>query len=168
MKSMTQRVVLALAAGLVASAGWAADFKVGFVNTDRILKESAMAVSAQTRLEKEFAPKEKVLSAAAETLRTASAAFERDAPTLAESERIKRQRELMQMDQDFQRKRSDFQEDLANRKNEELQKVLTKANAVIRDLAKKGQYDVIFQDVVYINPKHDMTAAVISGVDAGQ
>lgn len=147
---------------------WAADFKVGFVNTDRILKESNMAVSAQARLEQEFAPREKVLADAAEGLRQKSAAFERDAPTLAESERMKRQRDLVQLDQDFQRKRREFQEDLNNRKNEELQKVLTKANAIIRDLAKKGHYDVIFQDVVYINPKHDMTPAVISGVDGGQ
>lgn len=163
-----KQLALALVASAMALGVHAADFKVGFVNTDRILKESAMAVGAQTRLEKEFAPKEKLLTAAAEALRTASSAFERDAPTLAESDRIKRQRELVQMDQDFQRRRREFQEDLANRKNEELQKVLTKANAVIRDLAKKGQYDVIFQDVVYINPKHDMTPAVISGVDAGQ
>lgn len=153
-----------LATGLAS----AAEFKVGFVNTDRILKESTMAVSAQSRLEKEFAPREKGLNNAAEALRKASADFERDAPTLAESERVKRQRALVQMDQDFQRDRRAFQEDLNNRKNEELQRVLAKANAVIRELAKKGQYDVILQDVVYINPKHDMTPAVLSGVDAGQ
>lgn len=153
---------------LMASLADAADFKIGFVNTDRILKESAMATNAQTRLEREFLAREKSLATAAETLRTSSASFDRDAPTLAESERLRRQRELVQMDQDFQRKRREFQEDLNNRKNEELQKVLTKANAVIRDLAKKGQYDVIVQDVVYINPKHDITPAVISGVDSGQ
>ena len=165
----SKKIQWALTAGALATGvASAAEFKVGFVNTDRILKESAMAVSAQTRLEKEFAPREKSLASAAEALRKASADFERDAPTLAESERIKRQRALVQMDQDFQRDRRAFQEDLNNRKNDELQRVLAKANAVIRDLAKKGQYDVIFQDVVYINPKHDMTPAVLSGVDAGQ
>lgn len=168
MARQTVQWALALCFAAFTSLSGAAEFKVGFVNTDRILKESALATGAQARLEQEFAGREKALAQAAETLRSTSAAFERDAPTLAESERLKRQRELIAMDQDFQRKRREFQEDLNNRKNDELQKVLNKANAVIRDLAKQGQYDVIFQDVVYINPKHDMTDAVIRGVDASR
>ena len=150
----------------VSSLAYAADFKVGFVNTDRVLRESKLAARAQDRLELEFSPREKALTKMAQDLQTQSAAFDRDAPTLAESERVKRQRELVQMEQDFQRKRREFQEDLAARKNEELQKVLARANNVIKDLAKKGNYDVIFQDVVYINPKHDMTPAVIAGLDS--
>ena len=146
----------------------AADFKMGFVDTDRVLRQSAMAASSQAKLEKEFQPREKILAKAAEEIQAASVAFDRDAPTLSESERIKRQRDLVGRDQDFQRKRREFQDDLNARKNEELQKVLAKANAVIRDLAKKGNYDVILQDAVYVNPKHDMTPAVISGLDASQ
>lgn len=144
----------------------AADFKVGFVNTDRVLRESNHAARAQAKLEQEFSSREKSLAAMGQDLLAQSKAFDRDAPTLAESDRVKRQRDLVQLDQDFQRKRREFQEDLAARKNEELQKVLARANAVIKELAKKGNYDVIFQDVVYINPKHDMTPAVIAGLDA--
>jgi outer membrane protein len=150
----------------VSAISQAAEFKVGFVNTDRVLRESKFATRAQERLEQEFSPREKALAKIAQDLQTQSKAFDRDAPTLAESERVKRQRELVQVDQDFQRKRREFQEDLAARKNEELQKVLARANGVIKDLAKKGNYDVIFQDVVYINPKHDMTPAVIAGLDS--
>jgi outer membrane protein len=156
----------ALIAGV--SAVSAAEFKMGFVDTDRVLRQSSAAAAAQGKLEKEFQPREKILAKTAEDIQAASVAFDRDAPTLSESERVKRQRDLVARDQDFQRKRREFQDDLNARKNEELQKVLTKANAVIRDLAKKGNYDVILQDVVYVNPKHDMTPAVISGLDAAQ
>lgn len=168
MSTTISRLLIGVTLAMGATVALASEFKMGFVDTDRVLHQSATAASAQVKLEKEFSPREKALSKAAEEIQTASAAFDRDAPTLSESERVKRQRDLVQRDQDFQRKRREFQDDLNTRKNEELQKVLAKANAVIRDLAKKGNYDVILQDAVYVNPKHDMTPAVIRGLDAGQ
>ena len=164
-KNLSKWLAVAATTVCVSLGAQAADFKVGFVNTDRVLRESVRATQAQARLEQEFSPREKELSSLAQELKKLSAAFDRDAPTLSESERLKRQTNLVRLDQEFQRKRRVFQEDLAARKNEELQKVLARANVVIKTLAKQGKYDVIFQDVVYIDPKHDMTPAVISGLD---
>jgi outer membrane protein len=72
------------------------------------------------------------------------------------------------MDQDFQRSRREFQEDLALRKNEELQKVLEMANRVIKDVAKAENYDLILQEAVYMNPKHDITERVLRGLNAAK
>lgn len=152
----------------MAGGALAADFKVGFVNTDRIFQEADAAKTAQTKLEAEFSKRQKQLEVAGEAVQDASKKLERDAPTLSETQRIQRQRELVQMDQDFQRSRREFQEDLALRKNEELQKVLEMANKVIKDVAKSENYDLILQEAVYMNPKHDITERVLRGLNAAK
>jgi outer membrane protein len=153
-------------AGLLALSAHAQDFRVGFVNTDRIFREANMAKAAQAKLEAEFAKREKDLVAQGERLQAASEKFEKDAPTLSESQRTARQRALVDQDRDFQRKRREFQEDLNNRKNEELQGVLERANRIVKQVAEAEKYDVILQEAVYFNPKHDITDRVIKALDA--
>jgi outer membrane protein len=101
-------------------------------------------------------------------LKAASDRFERDAPTLSESQRAARQKTLVDQDRDFQRKRREFQEDLNARKNEELQQVLERANRVIRQVAEQEKYDLVIQEAVYINPKHDITDKVIRALNASK
>jgi len=157
--------LLGLAAVLSAPA-IAQEFRVGFVNTDRIFREANTARAAQTKLEQEFSKREKELNDIGATLKAASDRFEREAPTLSESQRIQRQRQLVDQDRDFQRKRREFQEDLNARKNEELQQVLDRANRVVRQVAEQEKYDLILQEAVYINPKHDITEKVIRALNA--
>ena len=144
----------------------AQDFRVGFVNTDRIFREANMAKSAQAKLETEFSKRERDLVTQGESLRVATEKFEKDAPTLSESQRNTRQRTLVEQDRDFQRKRREFQEDLNNRKNEELQGVLERANRIVKQVAEAEKYDLILQEAVYFNPKHDITDRVIKALDA--
>ena len=155
-----------LISSIAAQSVVAQDFRVGFVNTDRIFREANMAKSAQAKLETEFAKRERDLVAQGETLRVASEKFEKDAPTLSETQRNTRQRALVEQDRDFQRKRREFQEDLNSRKNEELQGVLERANRIVKQVAETEKYDVILQEAVYFNPKHDITDRVIRALDA--
>ena len=99
-------------------------------------------------------------------LKGQSEKFEREAPTLAESQRAARQKQLVELDRDFQRKQREFQEDLNSRKNEELQLVLERANKVVKQVAEQEKYDVILQEAVYINPKYDITDKVIRALNA--
>lgn len=85
---------------------------------------------------------------------------------MPEAQRVARQRQLLDQDRDFQRKRREFQEDLNARKNEELQQVILRANKVIKELAVAEKYDFIFQDAVYVNPKNDITEKVIKALSA--
>ena len=97
MKSFSRYLSLALLAGTVAIAApvQAQEFKAGFVNTDRIFREANTAKAAQTKLEQEFARREKELLDLGNTLKTATEKFEREAPTIAESQRTARQRQLV-------------------------------------------------------------------------
>ena len=144
----------------------AQDFKMGFVNTERIFREAASAKQAQAKLEQEFSKREKELVDAGNALKAASEKFEREAPTLSESQRVARQKQLVDQDRDFQRKRREFQEDLNARKNEEQQVVVERANRAVKQVAESEKYDVIFQEAVYINPKHDITDKVIKALNA--
>jgi len=144
----------------------AQEFKVGFVNTDRIFREANTAKAAQAKLEQEFSKRERELVDIGNGLKTASEKLERDAPTLSESQRMSRQKSLVDQDRDFQRKRREFQEDLNARKNEEFQQVLEKANRVVRQVAEAEKYDLVLQEAVYINPKHDITDKVIKTINA--
>src|SRR5438445_8114199 len=90
----------------------AEDFRVGFVNTDRIFREANTAKAAQAKLEQEFSKREKDLSDLGAGIKATSERFEREAPTLSESQRAQRQKALIDQDREFQRKRREFQEDL--------------------------------------------------------
>jgi len=165
LRHLSQVGLLALSA-LCVSAVNAQEIKIGFVNTDRIFREASTAKTAQVKLEQEFAKREKELMDFGNTLKNASDKFEREAPTLSESQRNTRQKQLMDQDREFQRKRREFQEDLNTRKNEEQQVVIERANLAVKKVAESEKYDVIFQEAVYINPKHDITDKVIKSLNA--
>lgn len=168
MKHLVRHSLLACFFGLVSLAAQAQEFRIGFVNTDRLLKEANSAKLAQTKLEQEFAKREKDLVELGNTLKNASDKFERDQPTLTEAQRNTRQKQLVDQDREFQRKRREFQEDLTSRKNEELQQVLERANKVVKQVAESEKYDVILQEAVYMNPKHDITERVLKAMNAGK
>jgi len=144
----------------------AQELRMGFVSTDRVLKEASSAKVAQTKLEQEFSKREKDLVDQGASIKSLADKFEREAPTLPETQRQTRQKQLLVQDRDFQRKRREFQEDLNARKNEELQLVIQRANKVIKDIAVAENYDFIFQDAVYVNPKHDITDKVIKALNS--
>jgi outer membrane protein len=170
MKKILSRHCLALVLGAltlgVQAQAQAQDFRVGFVNTDRIFREANSAKQAQAKLEQEFSRREKELNDLGTGLKAASDKFEREATTLSESQRAQRQKALIDQDREFQRKRREFQEDLNARKNEELQQVLDRANRVVKQVAEQEKYDLILQEAVYINPKHDITDKVIKALNA--
>ena len=168
MKKLFCKIILGLA---IAAAGFTAsaqEFKVGVVNLDRIFREASSAKAAQTKLEQEFSKREKELTDLGAQLKTQSDKFEREAPTLAESQRTTRQRQLVDQDRTFQTKRREFQEDLSARKNEELQLVIERANKVVKSLAETEKYDLVLQESVYVNPKHDITDKVIKALNASK
>ena len=151
-------------AGVAASAQ---DFKVGIVNLDRIFREANTSKAAQAKLEQEFSKREKEIADLGGQIKAQSEKLERDAPTLSESQRNTRQCQLVEQDREFQRKRREFQEDLNSRKNEELQLVIERANRVVRSLAEAEKFDLILQEAVYVNAKHDITDKVIKTLNAG-
>lgn len=159
---------LAAAAVLMASTApvLAQELKIGYVNSERVLREAVPAKAAQTKLEAEFGRREKELSELAQRLKAAADKLEKDGPTLPATEQQRRQRELVEQDRDIQRKRREFQEDLNQRRNEELAAVVERANRVIRQIFESEKYDVILQEAVFASSRVDITDKVIRGLNA--
>lgn len=166
MKNIFSRFFASVVLGGLMMSAHAQEFRIGFVSTDRIFKEAGTAKAAQVKLEQEFSKREKELLDQGTGLKTLSDKFEREAPTLTEGQRVARQKQLVDQDRDFQRKRREFQEDLNARKNEELQLVLERANKVVKQVAEAERYDMILQEAVYVNPKHDITDKVLKVLNA--
>ena len=168
MKSLVQPLartlaLCALSAGALVA--HAQEIKIGYVNLDRVLRDAGPAKAAQSKLEGEFSRREKDLTDVAARLKAASDKFEKDAPTLSESERSRRQRDLVEQDREFQRKRREFQEDLNQRKNEELAGVLDRANRVVKQIFDGEKYDLIVQEAVFAGPRVDITDKVIKALN---
>ena len=157
----------ALAATALCTPAAAQELKIGYVNSERVLREAGPAKAAQTKLEAEFGKRERELNDQASKLKAAADKLDKDAPTLAEAERGRRQRELVEQDRDIQRKRREFQEDLTQRKNEELATVVERANRVIKQIFDGEKYDLILQEVVFASGRVDITEKVIKALNSG-
>lgn len=168
MKSLSRQISLAVLAGTMALAAHAQEFKAGYVNQERLFREAATAKTAQAKLEQEFSKREKELLEAENSFTAAVTKYKREVPTLPESQRVARERQLADQESTFVRKRREFQEDLNARRNEELSQLVERANKVIKTIAETEKFDLIVQEVVYINPKHDITDKVIKALNAAK
>jgi outer membrane protein len=165
MKLSLATMVVVLALTTTAAAG-AQELKIGYVNSDRVLRDAAPAKAAQAKLEAEFGKRDRELNDLAQRLKAAADKLEKESPTLAEAERNRRQRELVDQDREIQRKRREFQEDLNQRKNEELSQVVERANRVIKQIFESEKYDLIIQEAVFAGPRADITDKVIKALNA--
>jgi outer membrane protein len=154
--SLLKSTAAAALMALAALGAQAQELKIGYVNADRVLRDAAPAKAAQAKLETEFGKREKELSELANRLKSAGEKLDKDAPTLAESERTRRQRELVEQNRDFDRKR----------KNEELASVVERANKVMKQIFDSEKYDLIIQEAVFAGPKIDITDKVIKALNA--
>lgn len=145
------------------SAG-AADMKIGFLDAERINRESAPALRASRELEKEFAPRLSELQRLEKQLKEGQAALERDGMTLSESERNRREGELGRISRDFQRAQREYREDLNQRRNEKLADLFQRANRVIQQIAEAEKFDLIIQEAVYRSPRIDITDRVLKAL----
>jgi outer membrane protein len=162
------KTLAAVALAGVALVAQAQDLKIGYVNGERVLRESQPAKAAQAKLEAEFKKRETDLSETGNKLRAAVEKLEKDAPMLSESERNRRQRELTEQQREFERRRRELLEDLNQRKNEELSAVMERANRVIKQIFEAEKYDLIVQEAVLAGPRVDITKKVIDALNASK
>ena len=144
-----------------ASIGWAGDFRVGIVDTERILRESEPALQAEKKIEKEFAARDLEIKKMAKQAKDIQTYLEKEGMTLLDAEHRSKERELANLNVSLQRMQREFREDLNLRKNEELALVLERANKAIQAIAESEKFDLVLQEAVYRNPKIDITDKVL-------
>jgi outer membrane protein len=149
--------------GTGAAAG--AEYKIGFVNTERLFREAAPAKRAQQKLEKEFAARDADIQKMNKQVRDLQTSLEKDGVTMSEAERRNKERDLANLSRDLQRSQREFREDLNLRRNDELASVQERANKVIQQIAEAEKFDLILQDpVVFASQKIDITEKVVKAL----
>lgn len=144
---------------------WSAETKIGFVNTERVFRESPLASKAQKKLEKEFSSREQDVQKMIKQARDLQSMLEKEGLTMTETDRGRRERDLGNLNRDIQRAQREFREDLNQRKNEEFAGVQEKARKAIIDIAEKEKFDLILENVIYASPRVDITDRVIKTMD---
>ncbi|UGQ48860.1 OmpH family outer membrane protein [Massilia endophytica] len=139
--------------------------RIAWLSPERIYNESKMAKLAGDKLAEEFSKRQKAVEDLAARLKTASEKLEKDAPGLQEPERFRRQREVAELDKEFQRRQREFREDLAQRTNEERAVIAEKATRIIKQLAVTEGFDIVLQDAVWASPRIDITDKVLAALD---
>jgi outer membrane protein len=142
--------------------------KIGYVDLQKILRSAAPAKAAEARLNSEFGKREKELQEMQANLKAKSDRLDRDAAVLPEADRVRRQREIAEIDKDFQRRQREYREDLNQKANEETAQVIEKANVVIRAIAAAEKFDLIFQEAVFFSGRVDITEKVLKALSAGK
>lgn len=143
------------------AAAMAESTRIGFVDTERILRESEPALAAQKKIDKEFAVREQEIKALAKQLQDAKANLEAKVNTFSEAQRRLQEREVANLNLQLQTRQREFREDLSLRQNEELARILARADQAIKRIAESEQYDVILQEAVYRSQKVDITEKVL-------
>lgn len=161
-------LLVALTAAMPALEAVAAELKVGYVNTQRIFRDAPAAQRAAKKIEAEFSKRDQDLQRMAKQLQSLQESLEKNAVTMAESERRNKERDLNELSREFQRKQREFREDLNLRQNEENAAIIERANKSIKQIAESEKYDLILQDVVWVSPKLDITDKVIKSLSDGK
>ncbi|OSI36000.1 OmpH family outer membrane protein [Neisseria dumasiana] len=161
---MGKLAVAALGLSLMGNAVAEGVQKLGFINTERVYQESKQAQRIQKTLEKEFDSRQKAL----DKIRKEGEAVEKKLASgkLSQSAHEDAVRELGELVQKFRLQQAQLAEEYNLRRNEEFAALQQNANRVIVDLAKKEGYDLILQDVIYVNSKYDITDSVIKALNA--
>ena len=158
-------LLVAVALCAVAGTAGAADYKIGFVNTERLFREATPAKRAQAKIEKEFAARDAEIQKLAKQVRDLQATLDRDGATMSDSDRRNKERDLANQTRDLTRMQREFREDINLRKNEEISALQERANKVIQQIAESEKYDLILQDpVVYASQRIDITDKVIKAL----
>ncbi|WP_061958509.1 OmpH family outer membrane protein [Cupriavidus pauculus] len=157
---------LAAAALCATAPALAQPARIAVVNSELILRDSQPARQAQNSLAQEFAERDGELQDTARKIRALGDKLGKDAAVLTDPDRQRRQREVVEMDREFQRKQREFREDLQQRRNEELARLQERARQAIRQLAEQRGYDLVIQDAVYVNPRIDITDDVMKALNA--
>lgn len=143
----------------------AAGPKVGFVDIPLLIDKAPQAISASTRLERQFQPRQDRLKREREAIEAMARKLKKNKLTMSETQLENQSRELREKERNFRRNEQEFLEDLSLEKGNEFKKVRELVLDVIASFAKKKGYDLIISDgVLYASNRIDITDDVLKAL----
>ena len=150
---------------LAAPQAGAAELKIGVVNLERILRDSQSAAQASERLNAEGQRRQEEIDAVTKRFKQRLERFEKDAPSMAESERVTERRALAEMERDVARRSREARDEFNQRRNEEVLLLQGRAGRVIQQIAEAEKFDLVLYEFFYASKKVDITDRVMKELD---
>ena len=136
-------------------------YKIGFVNTARVLKEAPQARKVEERLKAEFEPREAQLKEKRNEILALEDLLKTD-EEISSNARRKLEREIRLKVSQLKFLEQEFREDQNLRRNEEIRELQQVISNVLREQGDQGQFDLILTEgVSYISDRIDITAQTI-------
>ena len=96
MENKLKNLILPLLLSLIISSNlMSEDIKIGFVNTDRVIREADPAIEALKKLEKEFADREEEIKKIRSNIKKLQEKFEKDNLTLSDSQKRNMEQKIL-------------------------------------------------------------------------
>ena len=140
--------------------------RVAFVDTARILRDSEMAKAASQRLQQTFEPRRRKLAQLGQRIDALRNKLLDGNSQMSDDQRLAAQQQLQDLGREFRDDQQAFAEDLNAQRNADVSRILAKANQVVDQVATRMGCDIVFQNAVYVNPRIDITNAVIRQLDS--
>jgi outer membrane protein len=136
-------------------------FKIGFVNTARVLKEAPQARKVEERLKAEFEPREAQLKEKRQEILALEEALKSD-EQMSSNARRKLEREIRLKVSQLKFLEQEFREDQNLRRNEEIRELQQVISNVLTMQGDSGEFDLILTEgVSYISDRIDITSETI-------
>jgi outer membrane protein len=137
------------------------DLKIGYVNTERLFRDSPLAVKTLKKLEQEFAKRDQDIQKMVKQAREAQQTLDKENLTTSEAEKVRKGRELAAMTREIQRAQREYREDINQRRNEEFSAIQEKARKLIQDIAEREKFDLILENAIHASPRVDITDRIM-------
>ncbi|MGV3680590.1 MAG: OmpH family outer membrane protein [Acidovorax sp.] len=170
--AVTRRTAVVFATGAVAacmislapSSALAQQLKIGYVDFERVMLLSLPARAMEDKLATEILPRQRQLDELGAHLKAVADQLDKEGPTLSEHDIGRRRRELIDQERDLMRKLREFNEEVAQRRNEQKSELWELTHRAIRQIFKQEKYDLILQDAVMAAPTVDITNEVMKAL----
>ncbi len=170
---MKSKTIVLCALIMMASFAWAADFKVGYINSERLRKDFNDFIDAQAQFDKEVSVWENEAREFEQEIIDLQSELEQQALLLSEDKKLERKMVIEQKQKEYQQYLAKIfgTNGLAEQRNSELTSpLLDKINQALIDMAESEGYDLILDvsggNVAYIDENLDITDRLIEDLDS--
>jgi len=145
----------------------AQETKIGVVSLQAIVERAPQTKTVMDSLREEFAPREREIVAKQKEIEDLQAKVQKDLAVMGETERRNAEKNLRDLGREFERMRTEYQEDSNLRQNEEFGVLQRSVLKEVQDYAQAQGYDLIVGDgVLYVSSAVNITEDVLNAVIA--
>jgi len=163
-KSMA--ITAAASSMVLASSAMAFEQKIAVVNVQEAISQIPQAAALMQALETEFKDEKAVIEQLQKDLTFEDENLKRNGSLMSEKEKKELQTKMAGLYQQYQVKVKEFQQKVAQRKNQETNKLLALVTQSVDNIAAKEDFDLVLsgQAVVFAKPATDITSKVVEQV----